>query len=368
MDIHCEKILKDYKKRLPVLKMLKDVVLDLINKVLAENNVIVTVTESRVKTEKSFIGKLELKGHKYKNINDITDLVGARIVTYYNDQVDKVSSIIENLFEVDRDKSVDKRKIAALNSFGYMSLHYICRIPQKVYFNPECPEINDFWFEIQMRSALQHVWATIYHDTGYKSDVEVPKEYLRSLNRLAGLLEIADKEFDYIRVGLEDYRRRVKDLVADGEFKDILLDGEGFKNYLLSRPFDSLLYKISAINTAEIYHASKRPYLDILVKMGFKNLADVEKMREDYSEDAYKLALTQMGNSDLNLIASNIPLRYLCVVYLLKNSDSPAKKLLWFYDTLLGEKEKNKRTVDNLIKHAIQAGIIDKGENNGKEN
>lgn len=116
MDLHCEKILSDYKKRLPILEKLKKVALDLINKALEENNLVVTVTEARIKTEKSLIGKLELKGHKYKSINDITDLVGARVVTYYNNQVDKVSGIFENLFEVDRENSVDKRKIAALNS------------------------------------------------------------------------------------------------------------------------------------------------------------------------------------------------------------------------------------------------------------
>ena len=358
MDIHCEKILSDYKERLPILEKLKIIALDLINKALEVNNLVVTVTEARIKTEKSLIGKLELKGHKYKTINDITDLIGARVVTYYSNQVDKVSGIIENLFEIDRENSVDKRKIAALNSFGYMSLHYICRIPKEVYFESECPEINEFWFEVQMRSALQHVWATIYHDTGYKSDVEVPKGYLRSLNRLAGLLEIADKEFDNIRVGLEDYRRRIKDLIANGDLKDILLDGDGFKNYLQSRPFDALLYRIAAINTAEIYHASKRPYLNVLIQMGFKNIADVENMRKNYSEDAYKLALTQIGKTDLNIIASNIALKNLCIVYILKNAENPEKQLLWFHDTLYGAKEKHKSTVTRLIKNAIQAGII----------
>lgn len=358
MDIHCEKILESYKKRLPMLKKQRDVILSLIEKYLNENNLIVTVVEARVKTETSFKGKLELKGHKYKNINDVTDLVGARIVTYYNDQVDKVASIIEKYFEIDRERSVDKRKLESLNSFGYMSLHYICRIPEETYYDSGNPEINEYWFEIQMRSALQHVWATIYHDIGYKSDVEVPHEYLRALNRLAGLLEIADHEFDFIRLGLEDYRRRVKKLVAKGDFNEIALDGESFSNYLEAKPFESLMERLASINIAEIYEVSSRPFLDILIKLGFKTLADVEKMRIDYSEDAYRLALSQIGGTDLDIIASNLALKNLCIAYLLKTSDNPEKSLKWFYDTLYGEKNKNKSTVTRLMKYAEKAGII----------
>ena len=37
MDLHCEKILSDYKKRLPILEKLRKVALDLINKALEEN-------------------------------------------------------------------------------------------------------------------------------------------------------------------------------------------------------------------------------------------------------------------------------------------------------------------------------------------
>ena len=113
-----------------------------------------------------------------------------------------------------------------------MSLHYICQLPKELFYDVRHEEINSIRFEIQMRTSLQHVWATIFHDTGYKSDVEVPKEYIRRLARLEGLLEIADDEFLVIRNEIDEYRKKIRSLVSKGEFKDISLNIDSYKDYL----------------------------------------------------------------------------------------------------------------------------------------
>ena len=79
LDMHCEMILDEYREKLPVFKKLKEVVMDSVRNCLDENNILVSGLDSRIKSEKSLTGKLELKGYKYRTLSDITDILGVRI-------------------------------------------------------------------------------------------------------------------------------------------------------------------------------------------------------------------------------------------------------------------------------------------------
>ena len=168
LDAHCEMLMQQFRDLRPVLEHLSNEAYELMKSTLSEQGIYVTAIEHRVKTEKSLAGKLELKGAKYKSIDDITDLVGIRVITFYTDEVDKVAAIAKNLFDVDWQESVDKRKKHNLDSFGYNSLHFICRL-----------KTGGPRFELQMRTALQHVWSTIEQDVGYKGEVKISYDYKR---------------------------------------------------------------------------------------------------------------------------------------------------------------------------------------------
>ncbi|MBO7652637.1 MAG: hypothetical protein J6S84_08010, partial [Bacteroidales bacterium] len=318
LDFHCQMILDEYRENRQVFEKMEEIVRTQLEKCVADNNIYVNAIEARIKAEKSLAGKLELKGHKYKTLSDITDILGTRVITFYSEEVDKISALIDKIFEIDWDNSVDKRKALDLDRFGYMSLHFICRIPKSLYYDAEHPEINDFRFEIQMRTALQHVWATMYHDTGYKSGIEVPKEHLRNMNRLAGMLELADEQFSRIRKEINDYRRNVQSLVADGNFDEVPLDSDTFRSYLTMKPFKKLIDKIATINQAEVYEDNLMRYVTTLLKMNFRTLGDLQRLIKDCSDDAYKLALHQLSSTDLDILALSVALQNLCLVYIIK--------------------------------------------------
>ena len=308
MDLHCQAILQEYRDNLPLLNQTADSVRASLKKALDDAGLIIAALECRVKTEHSLAGKLELKGSKYASLGDLTDIIGLRVITFYIDDVDKVASAVERLFTVDWENSVDKRKLHDIDSFGYLSLHYICS-------TPGCP----YRFEIQMRTVLQHAWANMNHDTGYKSGVEIPTRYRRDMSRIAGMLELIDDEFSRIRTEINDYRRRVQALVASGNLADVALDGDSFRSFLAIEPFKNLNRKIAAVNQAEIQDVSLLQFLPVFKGMGFKTLGDIENLIKQYSEAAYQIATFQIGLTDIDIVSSSIGPQDLCIAYIIKS-------------------------------------------------
>lgn len=348
MDRHCEYILEEYRENLETYTHLKDVVFMLLSKLVKENGLYVENVEARVKAEDSLCGKLELKGEKYASIKNITDILGARIITFYNDEVDVIAAIVEKNFEIDWTNSIDKRKTYDPYTFGYMSNHYICRVPSELYHEDDNPQLNEIWFEIQLRTALQHVWATIYHEIGYKSNAEIPSDFIRSLSRLSGVLELADDEFYQIRVNIEKYRKSIYELIAQGKFDEVRLDGDSFNYYLSTNPFQGLNERISKINNAEICVTSENKYYEILKKFGFNTLQDIEELKAKYSEKAYQLAFLQMHGKDLDIFSSSLALKNLCAVYMLENGGGE-KEMCEFLIHLYGEKRNTLSSAQRLI-------------------
>ena len=359
LDPHAQELLTQYKSLLPVYTQMAEVIPEKLKEFFAEAGIIVAAVEHRVKAEDSLAGKLKLKGGKYKDIFDITDLVGIRVITFYIDDVDKVASVLERLFEIDWDNSIDKRKAHEIDSFGYLSLHYICRIPESAYSNPEHPELNKIRFEVQMRTVLQHAWANMNHDTGYKSGVEIPRVYMRDMSRLAGMLELIDDEFSRIRREITDYRRNVQKLVASGNLSEVQLDGDSFKSYLQIGPFDRLNKRIASINQAEIQQVDLSKFLVLFKAMGFKTLGDIAALIKDFSDAAYQIACFQMGITDLDIVSSSVAPQNLCMAFILKNGGGRAG-LKFMLDSLNGPSESNEFMADYLLEQTKDLPFMNK--------
>ncbi|MCQ2399015.1 MAG: hypothetical protein MJ072_00735, partial [Clostridia bacterium] len=110
-------------------------------------------------------------------------------------------------------------------------------------------------------------------------------------------------------------------------------------------------------NGAEIEETSFIRYLDILSWLGFKTIQDIEDMRKAYEDDAFKLALRQLGGTDIDIVASTIGLQNLCIIYILKKGGDVVG-LNMFFDLLHGQLERNKKTAERTFKQAKEINII----------
>ena len=356
-DQHCEMILDEYRKNLPLFERMQNLILKKIRTSLDENHVLIAALESRIKTEESLCGKLERKGYKYQSLSDVTDIVGVRIITFYNNEVDLISAHVEQLLDIDWENSIDKRKMLETDRFGYLSLHYICRIPETIYKDPDLPELNQIRFELQIRSLLQHAWANLYHDMGYKNVVEIPVAYLRDMSRLAGLLELGDEQLSRIRKEINNYRRDVQSIVATGNFHEVPLNGDTFHSYLELKTYRSIAEKIADISKAQLFEDSLEPYYEVLRHMGMKTIGDLERLRNTYGEGAYQLALIQMTSSGSKSMAYSMVLQNICIVAILKQGFGEAG-LIRLFAMLYGEGAFNQQHAKYVYEQAQKINLI----------
>ncbi len=194
-----EQILREFDDRKAFFAGLRRPVRNLVDKLLDERGIRVHSVVARVKKRPSLERKLHRHDPPYASLDAITDLVGARVITYFSDEVDRVRDLLDAEFEVDTVNSRDVRATIDPDRFGYVSLQYVVSVSPARAALPEWRRFAGFRFEIQVRSILQHAWAEIEHDRGYHTESDVPEPIRRRWSRVAALLELADSEFVALR-------------------------------------------------------------------------------------------------------------------------------------------------------------------------
>ena len=294
MNLKCRLILEDYRKQRENFVQLGDVAHQMLSDIAKELGITVLAVEHRVKEERSLAGKLERKGDGYNTLEDITDILGCRIICFLSDEIEKIGKKVEEKFVIDWENSSDKKTLLKENAFGYLSLHYICSLP----FGDKWPdEICGKKFEVQIRTILQHAWSAIHHDIGYKSDFGVPRGISRQFARLAGLLELADDEFVRARDNMvgytEDIRKRIKTDDAD----EVVINMISLNEYVLhNKQMQKLIKQIADVCGAEVKTIDPESYIPQLEFLGIKKLGDIETMIKENSEllsksEIHKLSL-----------------------------------------------------------------------------
>ena len=121
------------------------------------------------------------------------------IITYYSHDVDRLVDLLRPHIEIDLRKSVDKRMTLGLRGFGYSSVHIIARLKAHEAEKSLYACLDGVWFEVQVRSILEHAWAEVEHEIVLKSGIEHPDSVIRRFAAIAGTLEVLGAEFTSLR-------------------------------------------------------------------------------------------------------------------------------------------------------------------------
>jgi ppGpp synthetase/RelA/SpoT-type nucleotidyltranferase len=190
--------------------------------------------EVRVKEVDSFVGKLLRKPDAYPEpLEQMPDVIGLRVITYYEEDIQKVAEIIRREFDVDEAESGPKAAVLDADRFGYLSAHFVVELRQNRRALPEWTAFAGRRAEIQVRSVLQHAWAAIDHKLRYKTESEIPHDLRRGLFRLSALLEVADREFSRLRDQATAIRSGYDSAIAAG-YLDVELVADSLEVYLES--------------------------------------------------------------------------------------------------------------------------------------
>jgi putative GTP pyrophosphokinase len=152
---------------------------------------------ARAKSVDRFVGKatkLDNGNPKYDDpLNQIQDQVGARIVTFYASDVERVRLEIEKYF-----KYIESQKVVpeSVREFGYEGRHFILFVPTELLDDTLSNNESVEFFELQIKTLFQHSWSEAEHDLGYKPSTKLTHEQKRRLAFTAAQAWGADQIFD----------------------------------------------------------------------------------------------------------------------------------------------------------------------------
>lgn len=245
--------------------------------------------ESRVKSWASIEEKLQRKEIDLKDVRELHDLVGVRVILLFRSDLEAAIELINRTFDVVSSEDTGER--LGDSQFGYQSQHIVVRIPKAWLQVPSFFSLDDLYVELQVRTLAQHIWAAVSHKLQYKNEESVPPPIRRAINRASALLETVDLEFDRV---LEARKRYVEsnpettepDAPLNVDSLALLLTEELPENNKKDHePYSDLLYDLSALNidTAAQLRSIIRKHKDYALRADAQRVA--ERLAEHLPKD-----------------------------------------------------------------------------------
>lgn len=105
-------------------------------------------------------------GARYTHpFEQIQDLVGARVIVFYKQDVDVVRELIERYY-----RYIERRDLVPESEaeFGYVGKHFILSFPEDLIDDDADRDKTPQFFELQVKTLFQHAWSEANHDLAYK--------------------------------------------------------------------------------------------------------------------------------------------------------------------------------------------------------
>lgn len=157
--------------------------------------------KTRIKSVDSIIKKLDKYGlsfSTYNIVNNIFDIIGARIVCSFKSDIFKIVNIIKkssNLTVVEEKDYINNPKES-----GYSSYHLIVDVP--VYLSDSLIKVKA---EIQIRTIAMDFWASLEHKINYKFSKKVPDEVKKELVSSSKIINNLDERMNYLNNLVNNY-------------------------------------------------------------------------------------------------------------------------------------------------------------------
>lgn len=280
-EAHRREAVDRYARQRPTFQEFAFVARNILRDAIDRKQLKVHSIEARAKSLESFGEKTmtpadaDPDAPKYPDpLAQITDLAAVRIITFFPRTVEEVGRCITEEFGII--EQVDHTQLLeAEEKLGYKSVHYLVRLTGRRTSLPEYQRFANLTAEVQVRTVLQHAWAEIEHDIQYKSAATIPSEIKRRFMSLAGLLEIADREFQAIQDSDSGIRTEARAAVQKGDFGNVEITPDALKAYLDKKLGPD--YRMSDYS----YEWTAR----ILRTLGFLNFQQVDECINRFDDD-----------------------------------------------------------------------------------
>jgi len=244
--------------------------------------------ESRVKEFSSIVQKCHEK--EIDNpLSELHDISGARVICLFRSDIDRIGNIITEVFDI---IDVDDKITKSQDSFGYMSVHYICKLKDD-FSGPRYKRVKGIKFEIQVRTLSMHAWSVMSHYLDYKGDWDVPAHLKKALNALSGLFYVADSEFEqFVKESTASKRSAQENENINEQNEEINLDT--LTAYLRS--------KFNDRKPSEPKHVSE--LVEELKSSGFNKISDFSMLIDTADQAVIEYEKRYQGTKFLNEVGA----------------------------------------------------------------